>query len=235
MYELVQMLGRVNRKGTAEPGSNTYEVHVDATSYASLFVRIMRIPDADERRVQLRALHDVLGFLVTPSECYHLCIEKYFECVPLPKTACGTRCSFCCGDTSDFTKRINKDGVISFLSTNISSNDNFKFSSFTKSMKAYKDQLFHPQDVPKGSMAQFHALTLQLIATGIIGLKVKDNKHIGTDKIQMTNVTVFLSFGQKKLSHNLVVNQPAFLMNNNWSNLNLYHSDNADGDGETLI
>ena len=32
-YELVQQLGRVDRNGMAEPGSNTYEIHVDLYSY----------------------------------------------------------------------------------------------------------------------------------------------------------------------------------------------------------
>lgn len=172
MYQLAQMLGRVNRKGTADPGSNTYEVHVNANSYASLFVWTMRIPDADERRAQLQSLHDVLSFLVAPSECYHSCIEKYLS---------GCHC-----------QRQHVEHVAhSIVETPLTSQNEllrtvsslFSSFSFTKSMKIYKDQLFHPQDVPKGPMAQFHALAPQLVAMGMITLKVKDNKPIGTDKL----------------------------------------------------
>ena len=50
-YELVQQLGRVDRKGTAKPVENTYEIHVDLDSYISLFVRIMNCDNVDERRI----------------------------------------------------------------------------------------------------------------------------------------------------------------------------------------
>ena len=42
LYELVQQMGRVDRVGTDEPGSNTYEVHIDLDSCVSLYVHIMK-------------------------------------------------------------------------------------------------------------------------------------------------------------------------------------------------
>ena len=69
-YELVQQLGRVDRKGTAKPGENTYEIHVDFYSYVSLFVRIMSCDSADERRIQLAQLNEVLKVLLLPEVCY---------------------------------------------------------------------------------------------------------------------------------------------------------------------
>ena len=54
-YELVQQLGRVDCKGTAKPGEDTYEFHVDFYNYVSLFVRIMSCDSADERRIQLHS------------------------------------------------------------------------------------------------------------------------------------------------------------------------------------
>ena len=50
-YELVQELGRVDRLCNAEPGTNTYEVHLSFDSYISLFIRIMQNADAKERSV----------------------------------------------------------------------------------------------------------------------------------------------------------------------------------------
>ena len=38
-YEFVQQLGRVDGKGTAKPGENTYAIHVDFYSYVSLSSR----------------------------------------------------------------------------------------------------------------------------------------------------------------------------------------------------
>ena len=59
-YELVQQLGRVNRKVNAEPGSNTYEVHIDFYSYVSLFLRTMKLDCKKERKIQITQLHKVL-------------------------------------------------------------------------------------------------------------------------------------------------------------------------------
>ena len=60
LYELVQELGRVDRQRNTEPGSNTYKVHVSFDSFVSLFIRIMQGGDADERKVQLAQLYEVL-------------------------------------------------------------------------------------------------------------------------------------------------------------------------------
>ena len=67
-YELVKQLGRVDRKGNAEPGSNTYEVHVDFYSYVSLFLRMMKLDCKEERKIQITQLHEVLELLVLSKE-----------------------------------------------------------------------------------------------------------------------------------------------------------------------
>ena len=93
-YELVQQLGRVDRKGTAKPGENTYEIHVDFYSYVSLFVRIMSCDSADERRIQLAQLHEVLKVLLLPEASYHTAMERKFEwTTDAGKTGCGHYCS----------------------------------------------------------------------------------------------------------------------------------------------
>ena len=57
-YELVQQLTRVDRKGNAEPGSNTCEIHVDFNSYISLFLRIIKIDcKKEEGKIQITQLH----------------------------------------------------------------------------------------------------------------------------------------------------------------------------------
>ena len=51
-YELVQQLGRVDRKGTAQAGENRYEIHVDSTQ-----LRVsLRVHNALQQRGQA---HDI--------------------------------------------------------------------------------------------------------------------------------------------------------------------------------
>ena len=65
-YELVQALGRVDREGKAEPGSNTYQIHADAYSHTSQFVRIMKCPSRSERAIQMTDLNEVMVMLFCP-------------------------------------------------------------------------------------------------------------------------------------------------------------------------
>ena len=57
LYELVQEMGRVDRLLLAEPGSNTYEVHISFASYTSMYVRKKQNPDRAERKIQMSARH----------------------------------------------------------------------------------------------------------------------------------------------------------------------------------
>ena len=106
VYEIVQELGRVDRQLSAEPGSNTYEVHMSFANYQSIFIRIMQVESATEQRLQLFAMEEVLKFLVTRTTCYHSFMETYFERESRPKTNCGEFCSYCLGTIDGFTKRI---------------------------------------------------------------------------------------------------------------------------------
>ena len=114
-YEVVQQLGRVDR-GTAKPGENTYETHVDFYSYVSLFVRIMSCDNADERMIQLAQLHEVMKVALLPEVCYYTAMERKFEwTTDAGKTGCEHYCSHCRGDVKKFTKRVNKERLQSLL------------------------------------------------------------------------------------------------------------------------
>ena len=65
-YELIQQLRRIDRKGTAILGKNTYEIHIGFNSYVSLYLRIISCDRVDERITQLTQLHEVLKFLLLP-------------------------------------------------------------------------------------------------------------------------------------------------------------------------
>ena len=79
LYDFVQEFGRVDRSISALPGENEYIVHISFSSVVSLCARIMKTSSAAERAIQLGAMHEVLRFLLTPTECYHSHVERYFE------------------------------------------------------------------------------------------------------------------------------------------------------------
>ena len=195
LYELVQEKGRVNRKMLAEPGAHTYEVHVSFDSYVSLYIRIHQNSDSTERKKQLVALHEVLDFLVTPTECYHSFIEKYFEYnADTEKEPCGLYCSFCRGLVPGFTGKFYKRQLVSFLSTSMFAGvaRTTSCADFIKALKSKKEDIFHASNVPNKKMGPIHALALQLLSRGIISVDVVDRTKLGTDKLREEHLTVSL-------------------------------------------
>jgi hypothetical protein len=79
MYSLVQEIGRVNRNPLEGPGDYRYEVHVSFLCPVKLYVRILQAPDPHEQAIQLESMNEVLKLLVTPNECQHVMMEKFFE------------------------------------------------------------------------------------------------------------------------------------------------------------
>ena len=158
-YELVQALGRVDREGKASPGSNTYQIHADAYSHTSQFVRVMKCPCREERKIEMAQLDEIMVMLFVPNMCYHRAIEIYFEWEKYPnKTDCGNYCTKCKNKVKDFTKRVRKEGVQSVLCDKV---DGKKVSAtaFIKLLKKNKDIIFHKDDVPKNKkVGQIHAL-----------------------------------------------------------------------------
>ena len=178
LYELVQQLGRLDRKGTAIPGENTYEVHVDFNSYVSLYVRIMSCDSADERTIQLEQLHEVLRFPLLPQTCYHVAMENKFEWKNnSDKQECTHYCSKCRGDIKEFTKRVSKAGLQSLLTTKVlGAVDKLSVTDLMKVMKQARKTIFYKDDVPMiGREGQVHRLCLQMMARELIALRVTDN------------------------------------------------------------
>ena len=194
MYELVQELGRVDRQRNAEPGTNTYEIHVSFDSYISIFVRIMQNKDSSERQVQLRQLHEVLEFLLVPSTCYHTIIEHYFERQSEgEKCHCGDQCSFCLDEHDDFTGKVNKKGLLHVLLTKVfSSTKAPNCPELIKQLKSHKAKIFHADNVPSRNTGPIHGLALQLIAKRIIGLCVGDSTKVGSDKLGKKHLIIKL-------------------------------------------
>ena len=127
-----------------------YEVHVNFYSYVSLFVRIMQQKNAERHKIELKQLHKVVRLLVLPTACYHTGIEEYFERRQFDNTSCMCFCSHCLGEVKHFIKRVNRDRLISLLSTKLDmSNTGLLVSEFTKVLKTDKDLIYHNDDVPK--------------------------------------------------------------------------------------
>lgn len=218
MYELVQELGRVDRRRNAEPGTNTYEIHISFDSYISIFVRIMKNTDADERKVQLRQLHEVLEFLLVPSTCYHTTIENYFERrIEGEKCDCEKYCTFCREEHDDFTGKVHKKGLLHVLLTKVfSSSKAPTCAEVIKVLKSGKEKIFHADNVPSRNTGPIHGLVLQLLAKRIIGLTVSDTTKVGTDKLMKRHLIARLLN-----SDDDGMSMPSYLMDNAFSGMNI--------------
>ena len=220
LYELIQELGRVNRQLRDLPGTNTYEVHASVDSHASLFVRIMTCPDAAERRNLLRSMQEVLALLFDPSgDCYHTAIELYFELEPQQsKIRCQHYCSNCRGEVKQQTGLFYKDRLVSILLSKAFLDGNSPhYKALIKTIKEHKDFIFHPKHVPTTKMGPIHALVLQLLSKGILGLGVNDIKKIGKKSLSTNNVTMTLPFAINEEGMKL----PAYFLTQKWVGMNM--------------
>ena len=134
-----------------------------------------------QRKLELDQLDEVLSLLVVPRCCYHTRTEDCFECVEREKTDCVDFCSCCLGEIQHFTKRINKTGLVSLMSTKLcGSNGELAVSDFFKIMKSNKELIFHRDDIPKQQqISQVHVIALQMIATGMIEFVVTGKTKLG--------------------------------------------------------
>ena len=108
------------------------------------------------------------------STCFcHTFIEDYFEYKTVTgKPDCEHYCSFCLGHVGNCTDPFHRVKLVSFLSTFVSgSGDRPKFRAFIKALKAKKKDTFQVGHVPNKFMGPIHALVLQLVAKGIIGIE----------------------------------------------------------------
>jgi hypothetical protein len=110
----------------------------------------MQQKNAERHKLELTQLDEMVRLLILPTACYHTGIEEYFEWRDFDKTDCIRFCSHYLGEVKHFTKRVNRDGLISLLSTKINtSNAGVTVSELTKVLKTSKDMIFHNADIPK--------------------------------------------------------------------------------------
>jgi len=58
--------------------------------------------------------------------------------------------------------------------------------------KPKKHLIFRKDHMPKTTMGQYHALALQLVAKGVIGLDVTETSKIGTNKLTINHIGINL-------------------------------------------
>jgi superfamily II DNA helicase RecQ len=192
MYNLVQAMGRCDRDGSLEPGENRFELHLSFNLVLSLYVRIMKCPDEGQRRSQLEHLLEVLRVLVTPYECQHVLIERYFDDGNQSYHPCGMYCSFFTGSIYRSVGKIRKAPLYSFLVGHFLGKDPTP-KSLMKLLRDKAGSIFEPDSVPKSSSG-WQALGLQLLALGIINFDIPEpgNARIGTELLYMNHVVLTL-------------------------------------------
>lgn len=215
MYDVVQEMGRVNHTQT-QPNCS-FEVHCSFTCLITTYVRIMSGKDASERTRMVHNLREVVAFLLTPTCCYHSFIETYFEWNQEAKQPCGNMCSWCIGETNNFTGKVNRIHIQSVVTTLMMTNSNVTVQMLKDSIWDARGRIFHSQSQPQ-KKSPVHALCLQLFAKGIINLGVTNTSKIGTETIMNKDVCITLAVG----SDSEGITQPAYIIDNYWNGINIY-------------
>jgi hypothetical protein len=119
----------------------------------SLYVRIMTCPEESQQTSQLEHLLEVLRVLVTPDECQHVLIERYFDDVNRSLSdyhPCEMYCSFCTGSVYCSVGKIRKAAFYSFLVGHFLGKTPTP-KSLMKLLREKVDNMFEPDSVPKSS------------------------------------------------------------------------------------
>ena len=144
--------------------------------------------------MQKQSMMEVLEFLVLPSECQHVILERYFE-IPdgRQREACGNKCLKCRG-IKELTGMIYRQKLTSCLVSFCSRGTMETPTTLVKFVKDNKDTIFHKNNVPRRSIGPIHALCLQLVASGIIHLCISESNRnkIGKTDIGLHSVVVGL-------------------------------------------
>ena len=102
-----------------------------------------------------------------------------------------------------------------FLATKVNGSKHITPQVLLKLLKQNKTAIFHSDHVPKKKTGQFHALAIQLLAKGIIGLDIPDNNKVGTNKLTGEHIRITLPNAVD--SDGLVL--PAYMVQTSYENL----------------
>eukprot|EP00956_Cyclotella_meneghiniana_P011109 scaffold15544_cov108-Cyclotella_meneghiniana.AAC.1 len=196
MHDMIQEAGRVDRLHNAPPKTQCYNIFLNVTTFLLLWVRTQTDDNASIRNKNERQLFEVLRFIITPTKCYHEAIEEYFE---NPKTyqsrgPCIDNCSYCTKAHIEFTGRVSKPQLIAALQVHIFNNGAVSASKLVSLLTDKRRNFSLRMNVwGKGvDPGKVHGLILMLLATGMIELRVKSSKLVGTDDLKLGHVDVVM-------------------------------------------
>jgi len=219
MHTVVQEMGRVDRNPLAEPGDNRYEVHISFGCVVKIYARIMQHPLESERRTQITSMLEVLTFLVCPSDCQHILMERYFEDESSGRLyeECRTMCSKCNQGMNPLTGRVHRTRAANLL-VGFFSGKKHAWPELLRYVKLRSKDIF-PDDDKFKYVGPIHAFCMQLIAKGIVRLRISDHKKylIGKQELSPTAVTVELT---------MTNGEPCALIERYWEGMRLADRDN---------
>ena len=221
-HELVQQLGRVNRKGTTKPDENTYEIPVDFNSYVSLYVRKWTATSADERMTQLTQLHKALKFLLLPEVCHHVATKIKFEWTTGAAKRVRALLQKVQRRRGEVREASQQKRATALLTTKVQgAAGKASVSEFMEAMKRERKTIFHRDDVSTmNNQSQMQGVCLQIIVRGLLALKIRDPKKAGTDKLSRAGLCVTCSDKSWTMDRNTLW-VPAYMRDECWKRFNL--------------
>ncbi|KAL7529642.1 hypothetical protein ACHAWF_003062 [Thalassiosira exigua] len=196
LYDLVQEMGRCDRTRLLPADENRCEIHVSFPIVIDLYVRIMKQKDKAQRERELVALFQVLQLALTPKDCFHIAMERFFEQdrPESERTPCRHYCSFCTGGHDELTGVFRRKELSGLLVSKCFNGSSPTHKDFPKFIKGVKNDIYEPGEAPDEVVGPIHALCLQMVANGIVDLAISDagRFHIGTDKLDGNHVVVKL-------------------------------------------
>jgi hypothetical protein len=173
MSELVQTLGRLFRGPPPRLQQDTIKWVLSLANFIILFQTSASNVDTTERSRQLYELKQVIRFLLLPSECYHITMERYYSHRDSTfMEPCSVHCPYCRGDHLKFCTTVRREVFVDYLYSTVFIDG--PVSLPTLSTMVYKKRasiwVASLKNVPSG---QVHALLLQLWAAGILELRMR--------------------------------------------------------------
>ena len=132
-----------------------------------------------------------------PTQCYHISLEDHFE---RPKddvlwSACGNNCTFCTNAHLEFTRQFVREDLVDVLMLDVFGEGKVTLFDFAKKLTEGSlqiwggDEQFHRTLEP----GNIHALALQLVAARFVDVFVPDEKLIGKEKLNKSEIFVKLA------------------------------------------
>ena len=191
VFEFIQEMGRCGRVLVhGNPvNSNKYSIHISLEDYIYMYKRIHAAKDrqdglltiSEQNKMQEKYLLSVLRLLVLKRVCYHKALEMWQANVTIDNDGpsnCDNACPRCNKEDETMFLRINKQNVKKAL-VDIFIRDGecymtpMQLCKKLQEIKQYHSKLFNKTNKKHVLIYHVKGLILQLLATGIISLKVK--------------------------------------------------------------